>query len=532
VSWVEIWFLIPYLVTAVFSAGVGIYALTRRKRPGAGAFAGIVLAETAWTVSYLLQRFSSDIGTNLVWNSVQLSAALLTALSGLGFAIYYPGQHKNRLASTWNWAALLGGVVMILIWTDPIHHLIRIEPFLQSSGPFQVLVFQDGPAFLAITLFLYGLITLSTVLLTTKLFSSPRIFRLQIGTVLVGVSIPWAISLLSFTHVIPAPVHDITPLAFFPSDLMMFWALFRYQLFEVSPIARDVLVERMRDGVIVLDPYKRIVDFNPAAREILGLSNTETPGKFVGRTLPALSQFLFHLIDSPNARSELGLKVMGEPANYEVSSMQLFNRLGSPMGHLVVFRDITEQKRTEEKLYQMARTDYLTGILNRRAFFELATPEMERSRRYHHSLAFVLIDVDNFKKVNDTYGHLVGDQVLQNLASLLQQGLREMDKLARYGGEEMVIMLPETDAQGAWQTAERLRQTVERAAVQTPKGAVKVTLSLGVTAYQLDSDDETVDRLLGKADQALYQAKRQGRNRVRVWDAQEGIGEEQNGKTG
>ena len=182
----------------------------------------------------------------------------------------------------------------------------------------------------------------------------------------------------------------------------------------------------------------------------------------------------------------------------------------------MILRDVTEQKRAEEKLHQLALTDYLTGVLNRRAFFELAVPEFERSRRYRHPLAFILIDVDNFKKVNDTYGHLVGDQVLENMARACQQGLREIDTLARYGGEEFVVMLPETDAIGASQAAERLRQRVEQLTFTSRLGPVHVTISLGAAVHVPGNEADTIDRLLGEADQALYRAKYGGKNRVSV----------------
>jgi diguanylate cyclase (GGDEF)-like protein/PAS domain S-box-containing protein len=269
--------------------------------------------------------------------------------------------------------------------------------------------------------------------------------------------------------------------------------------------------------VIVLDQLWRIVDFNPAAREILGFSNTHTPGKFIQRELPALFQFVIHLVETPNARAEISLDVLGMPSRYEVAAVPLYHLLGSLIGYLVTMRDITEQKRTEARLQQLAQTDYLTGVFNRRAFFDLAGPELERSRRYQHPLAFILMDVDNFKKVNDTYGHLAGDRVLQNVARACQRSLREVDKLARYGGEEFIVMLPETDGPGACRSAERLRQVIEQAEVSTHQGPVRITASLGVSVFQLDGNNLSIDRLLGQADQALYQAKQAGRNQVCLW---------------
>ena len=143
------------------------------------------------------------------------------------------------------------------------------------------------------------------------------------------------------------------------------------------------------------------------------------------------------------------------------------------------------------------------------------------------------MDVDNFKKVNDTYGHLVGDRVLQNVARACQDSLREVDKLARYGGEEFIVMLPETDGPGACRSAERLRQVIESAEVSAQQGPVRITASLGVAVFHPDGSSLTIDRLLGRADQALYKAKQAGRNQVCLWQENRATSEVLlDGKTG
>ena len=510
-------FILPYLSAALISAVVGVLVLRRRIVPGAGSFAALTLAEAVWTGSYLLQRIHPDLQGQIFWNNIQLSATLVAVLGYLGFALQYTRQNPAFMQSLRRWLSLSALVLGGLLWSDGAHHLVRTAPHLEAGTPFAILVYQDGPLFVLLTVFFYGLIAYSTLLLVINFFSSPRIYRLQIGTVLLGVLIPWGISLLAFSGLAAYNLHDITPLAFAPSNLLMFWALFRFHLFDVTPIARDILVERLQDGVIVLDQRWRIVDFNPAAREILGFSNTETPGKFIQREQLALYQFIIGLVETPNARAEMSMDVLGMPSRYEVKAVPLYHLMGYLIGYLVTMRDITEQKRTEDRLQRLAQTDYLTEVFNRRAFFELAGPELERSRRYHHSLAFILMDVDNFKKVNDTYGHLVGDRVLQNLARACQRSLREVDRLARYGGEEFIVMLPETDGPGACRSAERLRQMIEQAEVSTHQGPVKITASLGVAVFQPDSNHLTIDRLLGQADQALYRAKQAGRNQVCLW---------------
>ncbi|MGQ9828153.1 MAG: sensor domain-containing diguanylate cyclase [Roseiflexus sp.] len=163
-----------------------------------------------------------------------------------------------------------------------------------------------------------------------------------------------------------------------------------------------------------------------------------------------------------------------------------------------------------------ATTDELTGIWNRRSFFENVRREFQRSQRTLHPLAILMIDVDYFKSVNDTYGHTVGDYVLHGVAERCRNQLRIIDIIGRYGGEEFAVALPETDIHAAGQIAERLRVAVERAPFITDHGSIALTISIGAAVYHPE-DHVTLDAVIDRADRALYMAKRSGRNCVRVW---------------
>jgi diguanylate cyclase (GGDEF)-like protein len=168
--------------------------------------------------------------------------------------------------------------------------------------------------------------------------------------------------------------------------------------------------------------------------------------------------------------------------------------------------------RLYEQMERLATTDGLTGLLNRRTFNAQLTARLREAQRYRRPLSLLLLDVDHFKKVNDTYGHPAGDAVLRGVAQLAQQQARETDLVARYGGEEMALVLPETDARGALVIAERIRATVAAAQHPTEQGALKVTLSVGVATWPGAGEDAA--GLIESADRALYRAKQGGRNRV------------------
>jgi len=168
-----------------------------------------------------------------------------------------------------------------------------------------------------------------------------------------------------------------------------------------------------------------------------------------------------------------------------------------------------------ETVQRQAVTDELTGLFNHRRFQEVMSAEVERARRYDAEMGLIMLDIDNFKRVNDTYGHMQGDMVLREVARVLRQSAREIDEPARYGGEEMAVALPQTDLDGAYRFAERVRQRIE--ALELPlldgDGILRVTASFGAASLS-SAPQSDKEGLVAAADAALYRAKRSGKNRT------------------
>ena len=180
------------------------------------------------------------------------------------------------------------------------------------------------------------------------------------------------------------------------------------------------------------------------------------------------------------------------------------------------WRQVQQSRASQEELERLARLDSLTGLCNRRAVLGLLDDQMKRAKRYDETLAVLMVDIDHFKKVNDGYGHLVGDQVLEAVASVLSQSVREVDAVGRYGGEEFLATLPKADASAARIVGERMRRAVEATGMTSHDGTeFHVTVSVGVSGYR---SGEELLAFVGRADEALYSAKRKGRNRVEVSD--------------
>ena len=208
------------------------------------------------------------------------------------------------------------------------------------------------------------------------------------------------------------------------------------------------------------------------------------------------------------AEEYLMVKKDGSLFYCEVNANILRDKNNNPIGVLYMERDVTERKQLEEELKDLVTKDQLTGIYNRRKIDEVLMKEKAQAETRDHHLAVIMVDIDMFKLVNDQYGHLVGDQVLTEVTSILSQGIRSIDVLGRWGGEEFIIICTDTDLKGAVVLAEKLRQMIANHEFQM---VGKKTCSFGVAQLR---KDETIDSLLIRSDQALYRAKDQGRNRV------------------
>ena len=280
----------------------------------------------------------------------------------------------------------------------------------------------------------------------------------------------------------------------------------------------------MSDGLIVMDRNGRIEFANLAATRLLGY----VPEEMIGQDMHELLHVTQDGTPAPRAECKVS-RVLQDGQSYRgdeeyfrtksgavlavASSASAIIRNGGVDGVVVAFQDISPRKSMERELEYRAHIDALTGLPNRRHFFELAEQELARSLRYDKPLSMLMLDVDYFKRINDVYGHHVGDMVLQKLGDLCGKTLREMDIPGRLGGEEFAFLLPETALEQAREVAERLRQAVAEAGLAQPVVEdLDCTVSIGVA--QLVHTDADITDLLKRADKALYAAKHAGRNRV------------------
>ncbi|MGQ5524627.1 sensor domain-containing diguanylate cyclase [Chitinimonas sp. PSY-7] len=284
----------------------------------------------------------------------------------------------------------------------------------------------------------------------------------------------------------------------------------------LETLSRPILLVRARDNMILVA--------NEAAAQLCG----QPSDMLAGRLLPSLyeepeqhTEILRQLNESQSLTDyELKLLRPGQASFWAAVSGSLIVYTDESV-YFLTLADISERKLEQESLWLKATLDPLTGIANRGYFMERALVEWQRAVRYQRPLGVLMLDIDHFKHVNDTYGHDVGDEVLQALCQRVQRQLRETDLFGRLGGEEFCVLLPEEPDSGIVYNAERLRQRVAETPIRLKSGTeLVVTMSVGCACLQAGMADLAL--LIKQADQALYAAKRAGRNRVVLYDASTG----------
>ena len=291
--------------------------------------------------------------------------------------------------------------------------------------------------------------------------------------------------------------------------------------FSRKAMELKVIIESTQDGILVVNQFRKVIYINSRFRQMWHLGQEAREGANEAKLLQSIRDQLadpggfMETVEALYASDHKALKSVEfrDGRIYEVFTAPLISD-AQVVGRIWSFRDITERKNMENELVRLAATDNLTGLLNRRVFLEKLEAEMHRCKRYDNTATVMMLDLDYFKSVNDTYGHAGGDIVLNEFARLLRENTRSTDVLSRLGGEEFAILLPETTLSAAMPLAQRILHSTRKSVVATDAGEIRFTVSIGLA--QLHANDTRTDQLLAKADAALYRAKDNGRDRAEV----------------
>ena len=344
---------VSLIISATISGAVAIYAWRSRPARGAALLALFMMAATEWALSYALELGSLDLAPKVFWSKVQYLGITAAAPVLLLFVLQYTGD--KRWFKGWVIAllAILPATTLILAWSNDLHGLIWAKIALQTGGSFPMLVLDHGPFFYVFVAYSYICILLSSALLVWAWWRSPRLDRGQVGILLGGTLVPWAANLAYVLDLIPFPNLDLTPFAFTISGAIATWGLLRFQLFDIVPTARHLVLENMAGGVIVLNRQGQIVDINPAAQQLAGLSAAQALGQPAEKVLVGWPDLFEHLHDAVGAPRQIELNRREERQFYDLHVSPLRDRRGNLTGRVLVLHNTTQLKLAEETLTRL-----------------------------------------------------------------------------------------------------------------------------------------------------------------------------------
>lgn len=499
-------YVLPNLVAAFGMLTVALLSWRFRSRRGGWALWIFAVGAATWAFTEGISLLAGSPATILLSWKLGYFGITTAPLALVVFCIDYVGYGhwltRRRLVALGSLPAL----VLLAVWTNAWHGWIWPSIEIDPRMPFLMLQADDGP--LLWIYFAYcALLMLATVaFLWRRMGQLPPLQRRQLQAMIVALWVPLLVSALYMAQLIPLPNVDFTPLAFNVSGFVLLRGFWRERLFELAPVSAHEIYRHLEDAVLVIDEQDRILDCNQAAQRMLAPS-----AGCIGQPLQTLLPAARVLLSESAAGFRSEIHHAGRWYDVQMTRLHAMDR--RMHGRMLVWRDISARKQLEADLLQLARTDALTGLSNRRHFQERGEEEVLRARRYGRPLSLVMVDVDYFKSVNDAHGHDAGDRVLKALATLLLGTLRATDLLGRLGGEEFALLLPEIDAVEASEIGQRLMQKVAAMQVLLDDGqAITITISAGVAA--LTAADDGFNGLLRRSDDALYRAKHAGRNQL------------------
>ncbi|HUE98682.1 MAG TPA: diguanylate cyclase [Anaerolineales bacterium] len=505
--------------TALMVAGLiclvaGVFVLqTRRISSGSIPLGILMFALSWWDFTYSLFWAGAPAPYANFWLYITYVGAVIVPAALMLFAIQISGMGHWLKVPFLIALSIEPLLILFSLFTDPWHGLFFDGNQTQNIG----MILAAGPVFWANVIYSYLFVLIACILLIHRFTQTSGIYKQQIGLVLIGITFPWLNSFIFVFGLSPFPNADNTPLSFSIAGLAFTYALLHYRLLDIAPIARHVLIENMSDGVMVIDARKRLMDINPAAEKVLGLPRKARIGEPVENLFPSWLDVVksFHGVNDTQA-----VVPIGDPPHtyFDLKVSPLYDDEHRFLGQLVVWRDITPLKKAQAELREQAIRDALTGLYNRRYLNESLERELARAHREESPVSLVMIDIDHFKDVNDTFGHNTGDAILQRFATQLMNQTRVGDIVCRYGGEEFLVVLPKVTAQSTYRIAERWRKSFQETQLSQHIKEIKATISCGISEFPVHGSMQ--EELISIADKALYHAKQLGRNRVVIWQSE------------
>ena len=343
---------IPLIIATTISGALVIYTWRHRRTPGATPFTIMMVALFEWGFIYILELASTDLTVKILLRSITFIGVLITPTSWFLFALEYTSSKSWITRRRLLMLSIMPLVTYIMILTNSSHGLFWATQKLATAGPFLVIDSINGAGFWVHAIYSYILLLVGAILIVRNIMRWPRQYRGQIIAVLFSVATPWLANAITIFKILPIAI-DLTPFAFTITGIGMAYALFRHRMLDLIPIARDIVVDSMQDGMIVIDTNDRIVDINRVAKRILSISDDQKLiGKPLEQTLHQFQPLYERFRHVTEAQDEVEIEQGGELRWYEITLAPLHDDRAQRIGQLIITRDITDRKQADILLQQ------------------------------------------------------------------------------------------------------------------------------------------------------------------------------------
>ena len=544
--------MLPLMIAAAVNIAVGIYAWMHRGVPGARIAAVLLFAVGEWAIGSVFEVGSTDLVGKILWSKVEYFGITTVPAAWFLFATVYSGRETVLRGVQVALIAVIPCATVVLAVTNDFHGLIWREVVLGESGGVSYMDPTYGVGFFVYVVYSYAVLLSGAIVIVHRLLHSKQLFRGQGVVLLLAVLAPWVGNLLYVFGLTPLPRLDLTPFGFTVTGLLVVWALFRFRLLGIVPVARDTVIENMDDGVIVVDTEGRIVDLNAAAVELIGCHDSKMIGRTAGEALsesPILLDMLKKHAGTRDVHREIATGDGDAQRFFDVQVSPLRGRRNAVTGHLAVLHDITERRRDERRLRaahnqlemrvserttELARTNEALKIeiAERRSAEEQLTESLREKevllKEIHHRVKNNLQVISSLlylqsKDVKDerTYRMFQESQNRVKSMALIHEKLYQADDLARIDLGEYLRNLSEHlfESYRVEVGVVKLRVEVEEVGV-----GVDVAIECGLIVNELISNSLKYGLADGRQGEVYVELRRRGGEEVEMVVGDTGVG--------
>ncbi|KGE20214.1 diguanylate cyclase [Paenibacillus wynnii] len=503
----------PYylLMGSVLSLYMGISSHKYRKTPGRRYLWNLMIIVSLIFAATAAEILSTTFAVKLWWKNVQQIPLFFSTLFTYAVVKDYVARPPGGLSKRLFLFSIPVIFDILLISTDSFHHLMRSHVRMDTIAGISGISVQ--PTWLSMLFIAYDQIfsLYAALLLAIALVKAPRAYFIRNITMLAGFLIP--VVTIFVLPLLKIKITGFTAMVILPATLTAYFTIFRDPNTSIYPLAKHKIFENMKDGILLTDRHDQIIDINAAGEMYLSNITGHSPGTWLGMSIHTLLEKHWNIRMYYKQRQEGDFEIElpeQEGTCYGATLVSTERNNVNTAGMLIIISDHSDKKRYERELVHQATVDDLTGLFNRRHFMRLVE---NHSIHGGAGMALLLIDIDDFKLINDTYGHLAGDQALLAFSERIQHSYRNKGIVGRVGGEEFAVCFFASDEWGALEEAEAFRATMGDHVVQLNEGqTIQFTVSVGI-AYT-EQHGATFEDLYREADEALYLSKATGKNKV------------------